>query len=474
MANCSPNPSQGRDPHGPQTRTAGGVAAVLQGALKHCDGTWIAWSGNGRHNLPPGVERPDAGNPSLRFLSLSDSEVSDYYNGFCNQLLWPICHGFTEKCRYRELDWRAYATVNRRFASATLGTASDSSLVWVHDYHLSLTPQLIRSEGFSHRIGFFWHIPFPKADVFRQIPWWREILHGLLGSDLIGFHTQAYVDNFLDCVEELPTTIIDRGECTVHTAGRAVKVAALPVGVNVPMLEQLAACSNVAGRAASIRRRIGSEHLAVSVERLDYTKGVLERLQALGLLYERVPSFRGRLSLLQIAAPSREGIPEYQDLRVSVDREVRRINRKFGDRGWQPIHYVGEGQPCSEVVAAYRSADFAIVTPIKDGMNLVAKEYVAANLGRVGALVLSRHAGAAHALGAGAILVEPADPMSIACGIERAVEMAPSEKRRKFELLRHEVRCHDLYWWTRSFIRELMASPPRQASESRQALYGTV
>ena len=445
----------------------GGVSGTLKGILKKVHGTWIAWNGGNAVWPIRMTIREQSSEYQLRLVHLSKTEIKEYYYGFANQLLWPLCHSFPEKCIISPSYWYAYQSANQLFAKHVLFEYRPGKIVWIHDFHLSLLPKYLRQKIPSLPIKFFWHIPFPAGDIFRNNPWATEILHGLLEADLIGFHTPEYVRNFLDCVSKLPNCFIDRDGESIYCNGRLVKVRAFPLGIDVADFETRAASPATLSLARKIRKKIKASTILISVDRIDYTKGIIERLNALRMLYRKYPEYIGRISLVQIVVPNRNQIAEYNQLRHVILNEVHHINMEFATNGWAPIHQVVKHIDRSKLVAYYRASDIALITPIRDGMNLIVKEYLATRLEETGAVVLSRYAGAAAEFKDEAIVVNPNRPEAIVDGIRNALVVDENKDRIRMRKMRSKIKSRDLSWWTRQILRE---NQPNSASFSTDEL----
>jgi len=450
-----------RGPQGVRAlRTVGGLAAALDDALRVHGGTWIAWVGQHAHDeLRPettGLAYP------IRAVRLKEREVSHYYAGFSNQVLWPLCHMFPSRCRIQQSYWTAYRAANERFAAVVQASVTPGDLVWIHDFHLCLVPGLLRSAGVRARLGVFWHIPFPPPTVFGILRWREELLGGLLGADLLGFQTDADVRNFLASVRQyLDVPVVDDPP-TVRLPGRDVRVAALPIGIDYERFRAEATEPASRERAARLRHNLGSEVVLLGVDRLDYTKGIVERLRGFERFLERQPQWRHRVCLVQVTVPSRDRVPEYRELKRAVDESVGRIAGRFTYEGRSPLRYLYTALPREQLVAYYAAADVALVTPLRDGMNLVAKEYVACRGGSPGVLVLSEFAGAANELRE-AVLVNPYDPEAIRRRIEIAVSMSPEDRARRMRALDRRVASGTIQWWTGAFLQLLQSSPTTMA-----------
>jgi trehalose 6-phosphate synthase len=363
----------------------------------------------------------------------------------------------TSRCRFVPAFWRAYRQANERFAAAVQEAVEPGDLVWVNDFHLSLVPALLRHAGLQARIGLFWHIPFPPPSIFGICPWREDLLTGLLGADVIGLQTEADARSFLDCVQQFLDLPVGDDPPRVCLPGRTVRVAALPIGIDAARFRQQAADPAVRAQAARLRATLGSEVVLIGVDRLDYTKGILERLLGFERFLESQPRWRRRTSLVQITVPSRFRVPDYREMKRAIDETVGRIVGRFTYEARAPIAYHYTAFDHEQLAAYYVAADVALVTPLRDGMNLVAKEYVACHGAGDGTLILSEFAGAARELRE-ALLVNPYDPEAIRRQLDRALLMAPAERRRRMQALAQRVETHDVRWWTAAFL-ELLAVP---------------
>ena len=439
-------------------RGIGGLVTALDPILSLTGGVWIGWTGS-YEPLPPRVELDPsitgAKSYNLVPVSLEREQVDQYYLGYSNKCLWPLFHYFQEYCEFNKDHWNAYREVNRCFADAVVDAYEDGDLIWVHDYHLMLVPQMVREKLPNARIGFFLHIPFPSSDVFLLEPNAEELLRGVLGSDLIGFHVDAYVNNFIDAVSTMTDHRYARGERAVSVRGRPVKVGAFPISIDFDRFVDLASVPDMDEKIDSIRNNYRADILALGVDRLDYSKGILERLHAIEIMLDRYPDIHGKFTFIQISAPSRTKVHAYQEMREAIEGMVGRINGRFGGKGCIPIDYRYQGFAQEDLVAYYRAADVALVTPLRDGMNLVAKEYVASQIDDGGVLVMSRFAGAYQELEQ-ALIVNPYDPEVMADRIYEALVMPVEERTRRMRRMREIVRRNDIFWWLERFLRELL------------------
>ncbi len=430
------------------TRSPGGLVAALDPVLHRRGGVWVGWPGVAQEDLEAlgGGELRPPGSAGLTYrpVSLSAHELSQYYAGFSNRTLWPLFHYFVGRTNIDDAAWSVYDRVNERFAQVAAADHHPDALFWVHDYQLLRVPYYLRRLVPKGRIAFFLHIPFPAADVFRVLPWSRTLMRGMLASDLIGLHVPAYVEHFLRCAERLLGCEVDYAAGIVRFEGREVSVQSHPIGIDVARVESLAAASNLPRGPERVAEVIG-------VDRLDYTKGIHERLLAVERLLESYGGYRGRVLFTQVLVPSRERVADYGELKREIDETVGRINGRFAEQGWSPIRYYVRSLPPAELVALYRQADVALVTPLRDGMNLVAKEYVAAQLENDGVLILSEMAGAAEELQE-ALLVNPLDIESVAGALHRALSMPDDERRARMSALRDRVRANDVRAWVTRFV----------------------
>jgi trehalose 6-phosphate synthase len=421
--------------------SAGGLVSALRPALESRHGAWVGWDG-GAGDLPRRVEGLDV---ELLPVALSRREVEHYYHGFANRTLWPLLHGLIEQPRFERRWWTAYCEVNERFAAVEV---DGGGLRWVHDYQLMLVPSLLRRAQ-TGPIRFFLHVPFPPPEIYARLPWREQMLDGLLGADVVSFHTDAYRDNFVRTCARLREDVRIEGK-TIALARRRVLTAAHPISIDARTLAQDARSSTTERYLRGLRTQFGSRRILLGVDRLDYTKGIIERLRAIELLLEERPELRGRLAFVQIAVPSRGEVREYRELRRNVEELVGRINGRFTDPGGDvPVYYLYRGVPYERLLAYYRLADVCLVTPLADGMNLVAKEFVTAQAAGdgAGALVLSEFTGAADELH-DALVCNPFDVRGLAAAIELALELDEDDRRRRIDRMAAAVARRDVYWWT--------------------------
>ena len=426
-------------------RAPGGLVAALDPVLARRGGAWVGWPGG---PLPRGFKLDEMSGYRLVPVPLSKSEVRRFYLGFSNGTLWPLFHSFPTRMELHRSEWAAYEEVNGRFAAAALAASEGGELFWIHDYHLMRAAPHLRDARPDARIAFFLHIPFPPYDLFRILPWDRELLRGLLACDLIGFHCEGYARNFFDCVERLLGARVDRAAGKVEHGQRTVSVAAFPLGIDCERHARWA--SEAPPRAA------GSERIVLGVDRLDYTKGLPEKIEAFERFLEIHPEHRERVVLLQIAEPSREQVPEYQRLKRQVDELVGRVNGRFATRRWTPIRYLHRSIPPEELAVLYRDAEIALITPLRDGMNLVAKEYVVSQVGEPGVLILSRMAGAAESMHE-ALSVNPYNTDQVVEALHLALQMDTSERSARMRALQKRERRLDLHAWVERILSTVAA-----------------
>jgi trehalose 6-phosphate synthase len=448
---------------GTWTAALGGLATALLPVLEQSGGVWVAMR-EPDEDAPLTQPYPEK-NPAfeVRRIPLSEGELARYYGGMSNSVLWPICHYMLHHMDVRREDLDTYRSVNARFAEGVLDAYQEGDLVWIQDYHLMLVPELLRREAPEATIGHFWHIPWPAMEVFRIIPQARDLLRGLLGCDLIGFHVQEYVDNFLKACRVLLGAHVEPG--TVYWEGRRVRVEAHPIGVDTERFEQMSESDEAIETATQLRALAATPFFIVGIDRLDYTKGVLSRMMAFERFLERYPEHHGEVSLLQVATPSRTDVASYQQLKREVDEAVGRINGAYSDGRWTPIHYRYRSYTQDEIAAFYRAADAALITPLRDGMNLVTQEFIVASRG--GALILSELTGAAYLLPE-AVQVNPYDQECLVESIHEVLTMPEGERLARYEAMRAQVKQLDVHVWARRYL-EALASASRSADRPPDA-----
>jgi trehalose 6-phosphate synthase len=440
-----------RGPNGEDNwkRSPGGLVTALEPMLRNRQGAWVGWPGLADADAEP---FEDDG-LQLHPVRLSAEDVENYYEGFSNDTLWPLYHDVVATPSYHRHWWRAYVTVNERFAAAAAEVAAQGATVWVQDYQLQLVPGMLRERRPDLRIGFFLHIPFPPTELFVQLPWREQVVRGLLGADLVGFHTPGHARNFRQLATRFGGVRAGK-QYEVVVGDRVVKLGAFPISIDSKALDEMSRRPEVEQRAAEIRKELGDPRkLVLGVDRLDYTKGINVRLRAFEELLGD-GTVGDDTVFLQIATPSRERVEHYVRLRAEIEQTVGRINGDHGSVGQQPVHYLHQSMPRDELTAFYLAADVMLVTPLRDGMNLVAKEYVACRHDDGGVLVLSEFTGAAREL-TQALLVNPHDTDGVKKAVARALEMPPAEARKRMKALRRQVLTHDVDRWARSFLDAL-------------------
>jgi len=433
----------------------GGLVTALRPVMATHPGAWVGWDG-GTKGMPPTL--PDSG-VRLLPIGLSATQVRNYYHGFANATMWPLLHNAIEKPRFERSWWYTYRDVNAIFADRALSAldGQPDAIAWVHDYHLMLVPQLIRSRQPDQPIGYFLHVPWPSPDIFARLPWREQILVGLLGADVVAFHTEEYRANFLrSCARQLGGSGIEvRGSSVALPDGRTVATDTAPISIDAEEFAQHAADADVEALAEQFSGRT----LLLGVDRLDYTKGIVERLLAVEMLLERNPELRTGLAFLQIAVPSRDNVREYRQLRGTVEQHIGRINGLFTEPGSDvPVHYLYRGLSQQQLAAYYAAADALLVTPLIDGMNLVCKEYVTVQEARGGrgVLVLSEFTGAADELSQ-AVLCNPFDVEGLSYRIEHALRLPEPARRDALKAMAEHVRVHDVHRWVSSQLAEIVA-----------------
>ena len=439
-------------------RSPGGLVSAIEPVMRAGDGVWVGWPGGTEQDLEP---FEDDG-LHLVPMSMTAEEIGEHYEGFSNATLWPLYHDVVAKPEFHREWWDAYVRVNRRFAERAAELAAEGATVWVHDYQLQLVPQFLREIRPDLRIGFYLHIPFPPGELFQQLPWRRQILEGLLGADLIGFQLPGAANNFVRLVRQRVGHRTARNSVFLPD-GREVRAAAFPISIDAAGFEELARSEAVEQRAAAIREALGNPRkIFLGIDRLDYTKGIHARLRAFGeLLADQHLSVEDAV-FMQVAVPSREQVEQYRILRDDIDRLVGRLNGDLGRIGRPAISYLHSSYPREEMAALYRAADIMVVTPYRDGMNLVAKEYVACRVHDDGALVLSEFAGAADELRQ-AWLVNPYDINGMKAALLDAYRAEPKELTRRMKAMRRQIAQHDVKAWADSFMTSLSDDAPSTA-----------
>jgi len=448
--------------------SVGGLATGLKSWYKSCTCSWIGWAGIGRKKIKGETDI------MARLLSenchpvpLSQPDVEAYYQGICNKTIWPLFHYFPFYAEYREDFWQAYERVNTTFANVVAGIAKPNDIIWVHDYHLMLLPKLLRERLPKATVGFFLHIPFPSFEIFRLLPWRNQILEGLLGADLVGFHTYEYTGHFLDSVHRLLGYEVAMGQITA--ADRVVKADAFPMGINYEQFSSVAENPKAQAERKRFHKKLGDCRVILSVDRLDYTKGIPQRLEAFSMFLDRNPKFKRKVILVLLVVPSRTKVERYIKLKEQLDGLVGEINGKHGTIGWMPIWYLYRSLPFHSLAALYSLADVALVTPLRDGMNLVAKEYTATKTDGKGVLILSETAGAAQELGE-AIIINANNQEEIARALAKALEMPEQEQIERNRIMQKRLRRYNVKQWANEFIDKLLSTKKLQQEMTEKGL----
>jgi trehalose 6-phosphate synthase len=428
---------------GGKQRQVGGLVSALEPALRSQGGIWLGWSGHDSEGERPVIVDDDH-RPIRALFDLSSAWRARFYGGFCNRALWPLFHGFPGRVCYTDADWQAYVDANAEFARHASELVSADGRVWVHDYHLLLTGQALRQRGFQGQIGMFLHIPFPACDLFDTLPWANELIAAMCAFDLVGFHTEQWATNFRDCVRARPCA---RG---------LPEISVLPIGVDPQAFDP--SDSPPDPEVAGLRATLGQRRMLLGVDRLDYAKGIPERLQAFECLLETRPEWHGKICFVQISVPSREDIPEYAELRHRVEMLVGRINGRFGEADWVPVRYLYRSYDHTVLAQLYRAADVALVTPLRDGLNLVAKEFVIAqDPANPGVLVLSKFAGAAVEL-VDAVITNPYHADGLAADIDQALRMGADERAQRYARMAATLVGKTPQSWAAAFLDRLSSA----------------
>ncbi|TCP43378.1 glucosylglycerol-phosphate synthase [Rhodovulum marinum] len=461
-----------------ENKSPNGIVPTLKSFFGRFDkGAWVAWKqadDPANPDFDRVVEIDDAyGRYTVSRLPLTADQVSSFYHVTSKEAFWPILHSFKERYNYDPVDWPTFREVNWAFAEAAAAEAAEGAVVWVHDYNLWLVPGYLRTLRPDVKISFFHHTPFPSADMFNVLPWRKEILESLLACDVVGFHIPRYVSNFVSAAQSLLdvevtarqkvepefaaeiTALSERSVPTTLTyEGRTIAVQASPVGVDVDYIDAIARREETARRAAEIRADLGQAKMLLSVGRTDYTKGGIDQLLSYERLLESRPDLRGRVRLMHVSVPANRNMTVYENIQSDLEQMAGRINGRFGSFDWQPITLISRAIPFADLVAYYRAADVAWITPLADGMNLVCKEFVASRVDHDGVLVLSEFAGAAVEMGS-ALLTNPFSNRSMDSAISQALDMAPAERRDRMAALRDVVRRHDIRFWAEHQMQAL-------------------
>ena len=445
-------------------RPVSGLIEALDPVMRASKGTWVACgSGDADRKVVDSSSRvavpPEKPEYTLRRVWLTEDEVAGFYLGFSNEGLWPLCHVAFVPPTYRETDWNTYKKVNQIFAEAVLQeVAGRKAMVLVQDYHFALLSRLIKEQRPELTVGQFWHIPWPTYEIFRTCPWQEEILDGLLGNDLLGFHTQSYCHNLLETVEHTLKAKVDHNRSTLTYRGKTTLVQPFPISVDFDRLSQEAGNEAVEREMESLSHEfdLAGKYVGVGMDRMDYTKGIPERLQALDKFFENFPDYRGKVVFIQAGMPSRTQIESYQKINERIDDLASSINSKYGNDSWKPLIMMTRQLTLATLAALRRLANFCVVSSVHDGMNLVAKEYVSSRIDGDGVLILSQFTGAVDEMPE-ALLINPYAITEFANQIKKAVEMPEAERRRRMKAMRETVASHNIYWWGASKVSSLIS-----------------
>ena len=440
-----------------------GVTTALDPLMQVSHGLWVA-HGSGSADRQASDEHgfvnvpPDRASYRLKRVWLTKEQTETYYDGFSNSALWPLCHVAFRRPVFREEHWNAYREVNELFAEKIAEEIGDSrAFVFIQDYHFALLPKMLRERCPNVVLAQFWHIPWPNSEVFRICPWRQEILEGMLGNDILGFHIRNHCLNFMETADRELEARPDQELTAIVLRGHTTRIRAFPISIDFAGMSRRAASSETQSLAESLRRKLHLREkwiVGLGVDRLDYTKGIPERIAALDIFFRKYPEYQRRVVFVQVGVPSRTGLEEYKSLNGEVERAIRKLNRRYGYREWQPVIYIRENLDSQTLIALYGIAHFLIVSSLHDGMNLVAKEYVASQADSNGVLLLSKFPGAAREL-RDALLINPYSPSDVAEKIRDALEMDPIEIRRRMGRMRERVKENNIYTWAASILKKL-------------------
>jgi trehalose 6-phosphate synthase/phosphatase len=442
---------------------SGGLVTAMEPVLRHRNGTWIGWPGSLQKadmdaKLLPAIQSAISGY-CVKPVMLGSEELKNYYEGFSNSILWPLFHGFADKCIFLPEYWSSYQAVNKKFAQSVSQTADDRDFVWVHDYQLILVGADFRKLRRQNKMGFFLHIPFPPFEIFSRCPWRFELLWAMLQYDIIGFHTILNKRNFIGCINKLiqdakidAKKAFDEKVSELTLGNRIVRIGVFPISIDYNEFSLKAWDKEIGSRSRQIRDNVPGTKILLGVDRLDYTKGIPEKLKAFKRFLIRFPTYHKKVQFIQLMVPSRRGISAYADLKLKIEQLVGEINGEFSTNDWLPVQYMFRNLGRNELISLYRACQIAFITPLRDGMNLVAKEYCASNIDEQGVLILSEFAGAAQQFYQDAILVNPHDINGMARAIYKALNMPMEEKNQRMRNLRENVKNKDVVWWLNSFL----------------------
>src|SRR6266699_1074785 len=456
------------------TPAAGGLVSAVEPVLRERGGVWIGWPGSAGEIPKRALAEAtrDAGYKVVA-VALSETERDEFYYGYSNGVIWPLFHDLQNFCNFEPAYWEAYKEVNEHYADAIARCSQPDDFIWVHDYHLMYVAQALRERGLRSALTFFLHIPFPPYDIFSKLPQQQRLLHALLQFDLLGFQTRRDVRNFIQCVRRvmLDTKVLPRRDLQlVRFEKREIRVGHFPIGIDFDSFENGARSDTIAQRAQRLRAAFPGCQLILGSDRLDYSKGIPERLRAFRTALERHPELRGRVILIQVVVPSRVEIPRYHEFKERIDGLVGDINGRFSASTWLPVQSYFRSLDRDDLLAHYRARDIGVVTPLKDGMHLVAKEYCACRIEEDGVLILSQFAGAAEQLKSGAVLVNPYDVEQMADTILTAFRMSEAERSARMKRMRRVVSHEDVFLWVDSFLKAGASLLPRSTSARQRGV----
>ena len=443
---------------------SGGLVTAMAPVLRDRGGLWVGWpggAGEDEETLRTVIDEADS-QVGFTFVPvfLDKEDVDLYYYGFSNEVIWPLFHDLQSHCRFDPVYWQSYERVNKQFADQCLHALRPGDFIWVHDYQLMLMGHFLREQGVNTKLGFFLHIPFPSPDIFMKLPWRFHVLRALLKYDLLGFQTARDHKNFINCVRFLKDDVQFQSCKSMHvckTKEREVRIGTFPISIDFKDFATHAASKEISEAAWLLHENWSEQKIVFSLDRLDYTKGIPQRLEAIRIFLQNHPEFYKRVTFVQVVVPSRTQIDGYQSLKQEIDRLVGEINSQFAQENWVPVQYFFRSICRTDLLAFYRTSDVALVTSLKDGMNLVSKEYVSCQIEKKGVLVLSEFAGAAPQLSQGALLVHPYDVEGLAHAIFYALTLASEERVRRMEMMQRNVKRYDIFWWMRMFLKGAFA-----------------
>ncbi len=446
-------------------QSSGGLVTALSPVIKDRGGFWIGWTGTAREDLDLKVLKTILG-PSSKEIGyrlipvlLNQDEVDNYYHGFSNEIIWPLFHDLQNNCYFYPRYWNAYNYVNDIFADVVIGHSTQNDFLWVNDYHLIPLARSLKEKKVERNCFFFLHITFPSRDIFLKLPWRQELVKDLMEYKLVCFQTWRDRRNFIDCLRIFDPHMKVQGRgpvVTVEALGRSTRVASLPISIDFRTFADIASSNAVEAKMNELKTSMLGSKLLLGVDRLDYTKGIPQKLQAYRTALETYPHLREKLTLFQLLVPSREDVPAYRDLKRDIEQIISQINGEFSTSGWVPIRHAYKSVPREELITMYRTADIAMVTSLKDGMNLVSKEYCACRINNDGVLILSEFAGSASQLKKNALLVNPYDRETTAEAIDRAFSMSEKEQYNRMSSMRRSIQRRDVFWWVNNFLRVSM------------------